>query len=73
MDFLSRCITPRGEDRSSAQELLQSPFLQRAAERGTIPQAEGQVPRLTALTQELNKQLPEQELNIISSIIAEER
>lgn len=73
MEFLSRCVTPRVEDRATAQELLQSAFIQRAEEQGTIPQAQGQVPRLTALAQELNVQLPEHELNIISSIIAEER
>ena len=73
MEFMSRCVTPRVGDRATAHELLQSAFIQRAEEQGTIPQAQGQVPRLTALAQELNVQLPEHELNIISSIIAEER
>ncbi len=62
-------------DRSSAEDLLESAFIHRGRAEGLLPAKDSDtgVPLLSALTQTLNKKTPDFELNVIASIISEER
>jgi hypothetical protein len=62
-------VALKPQDRRSAQELLQSAFLQEAIAAGAF---ELEDPRLSALVEELNKGSEPAEVDVLASVLTEE-
>ena len=70
-EFLTQCVELDPEDRASATELLQTPFIREAIAAGIIVEAD---PRLGAFTDALNQDTSQvEDLEMLAAIFQEER
>ena len=69
-DFLTRCVYPAAEDRSTATELLQSTFIQHALCTGMVDKQDA---RLAGFVKELNCSSLHPELRELVEVINAER